>query len=85
MSSIKLKKDHDGKKAGEVISVPFLKAQELRKAGVGEFWNDGKGEKKKAEPEAEEPKAEAPKSPPAAKAEPKPATRSSAPAAAPAG
>lgn len=41
MSSIHLLKEHKGKKPGTVITVPFLAARELIKAGIGEPWNGG--------------------------------------------
>lgn len=37
MSSILLKKDHNGQKAGTVISVPFLVGKELLKKGIGVY------------------------------------------------
>lgn len=35
MSSIKLKKDHNGAKAGEIISVPYFVGKQLITKGIG--------------------------------------------------
>lgn len=37
MSSVLLKQDHDGKKAGTVVSVPFGVGQSMVAGGIGEY------------------------------------------------
>ena len=39
MSSIKLKKDHEGQKAGTVVSVPFGKGQTMIAHGIGDWYD----------------------------------------------
>lgn len=48
MSSIRLKKEHDGHKPGAVISVPWLRGKELVAGGVAVYANQP--EPVKAEP-----------------------------------
>ena len=40
MSSIRLKKDYDGKKSGAIISVPFAVGKNLIAQGIGEYPED---------------------------------------------
>lgn len=68
MSSIYLKKDYDGQKAGTIISVPFGVGKSLIKSGVGDYPTDEQrhkpvmaehGHAQAAQPKAEQPKADA--------------------------
>lgn len=74
MSSIRLKKEYDGNKAGSVVSVSFIQGRELIAKGIGEYASTPPAPIVQPKPPDSVPVVEAP-APVEVKAETKPDTK----------